>query len=70
MIEVKPRQLLEDGIRRELVKKIADALHRTGRDDITLTTIDREDHHIALHRPDLVADAAIDLDAPASGSGR
>ena len=28
VIEVKPRQLLEDGIRRELVKKIADALHR------------------------------------------
>ena len=28
VIEVKPRQLLEDGIRRELVKKITEALHQ------------------------------------------
>ena len=47
---------------------IADALHRTERDDITLTTIDAEDHHLALHRPELVADAVTDLGTPARTS--
>jgi pimeloyl-ACP methyl ester carboxylesterase len=48
------------------VANVRACLDRTGRDDIAVAVVDDEDHHLALHRPELVADAVVEIsdDAP------
>ena len=44
---------------------ITAALDRTGRDHAVLEVVAGEDHHLPLHRPDLVADAVAHVEAAA-----
>lgn len=44
---------------------ITAALDRTSRDHAVLEVVDGEDHHLPLHRPDLVADAVAHVEAAA-----
>lgn len=45
MLQVDPKQLLEDGIRKELVKRVAFALHR----GLIFNPKAKVRHHVALH---------------------